>query len=509
MTTLKTPKPGHPGSAPDRTTLTERYLGEITRAGATARELLGRLPEAELPKAFYHGRDLSRPLFLGDAERTQLDADLENVRAALVSIPDRIYGGDLAAFARAVGESGYPVSAILRSRGRLVSRLARADLYADESGFHLLEFNMGSALVGLDNADICRAMLEHPLLAEFAGTHRLSYVDTMREQITSLLAESGLPPGSFPVVAVTDWPSSYAGKLGSYMGQLAERWRELGLDAHPCHIGELETRNGRVWLHGRAVDVIARMFVGLQLLEPEAPGLMEPIIGAVARGEVQIFTPLDSELFGSKAALAMLSDQANRDLFTPAELASFDRLLPWTRMVRPGKVTLEDGQRTDLLDYAIRHQRELVLKPTGSCGGEGVVLGWHPATSPALWREQLASAAGNAAQEGYVIQRRIRPVPELFPDDDGRLIPWIVTWGAFTGVNGYSGAYTRALTVQSGGEVINLGKGAAVGCCLSARAEPGPGPTEPDPARAGPDPARAGPDPARAQAHRGAKGRPR
>src|SRR5215469_9055479 len=99
-----------------------------------------------------------------------------------------------------------------------------------------MEMNLGSALGGMENADICRALLKHPVLAEFARTHRLGYVDTMREQVNDLLVESGFAPGSFPVVAVTDWPSSYEQRLGPYMHMLASRWRELGLDAHACHL---------------------------------------------------------------------------------------------------------------------------------------------------------------------------------------------------------------------------------------------------------------------------------
>ena len=74
-------------------------------------------------------------------------------------------------------------------------------------------------------------------------------------------------------------------------------------------------------------------------------------------------------MFGSKAPLAMLSDHANRHLFSPAELAAIDRVLPWTRMVRPGPVTLEDGHPVDLLDYAVSHASDLVLKPALLHGG--------------------------------------------------------------------------------------------------------------------------------------------
>ncbi len=275
------------------------------------------------------------------------------IHAAMVSLPDRLFGGDLKAFARAVGASDYQVSAALRSQ--------------------------------------------------------LGYVDTMHELANNIFAETGAARGSFPVVAVTDWPSSYE-KLAPYLRRLAAPWRELGLDTYGCHLGELEVRGGRVWL----------------------------------------------------------SDERNRRALSAAELVSIDRILPWTRMVRPGPVTLEDGRRVDLPGYAIAHQDDLVLKPAMMAAGRGVLLGWHRDTSPQLWREQVTKALGTPC--GYVIQRRVRPVPELFPDDSGELAPWTVAWGVFTGRNGYGGAFARATPAASDLAVINMDAGASAGCCLSTTA---------------------------------------
>jgi hypothetical protein len=355
------------------------------------------------------------------------------------------------------------VPAIARSVSAPVSPQGRADLYEDSTGFKLLEFNMGSALGGMENADICRTMLGHPLLGEFAREHGLRYVDTMHAQVDNMLAGTGADRDAGPVVAVTDWPSSYHARLGPYMGKLALRWREFGLDAHPCHIGELDVRGGRVWLGGRAVDIIARMFLLEYLLEPGAASLMDPVLDAVASGRVTMFTPLDTELLGSKSALAMLSDPANRHLFSPAEAAAIDRIVPWTRMVRPGPVTLEDGSTVDLAQYAAAHADDLVLKPALRYGGQDVLPGWDPGTSPELWRDVLGKAMG----QPFVLQRRIRPVPELFPGEDGEPVPWIVAWGVYTGVSGYGGMITRAGTVSSRLAVLNVGAGAHLGCCLS------------------------------------------
>jgi hypothetical protein len=446
----------------DRGVLTERYLSEVRKRGAGASALLGQVPESELLNSIYLGRYLSRPLFIGSAERDRLYADIENVRAALVSLPDRLYDGDLTAYARAVGANEVQVTAALRSTGQPVTQQARADLYADSAGFRLLEFNIGSCVAGMDNADLCRGLLAHPVLAEFAERHGLGYVDSMREQVSNMFAETGTDRGSFPMVAVAASPAVHA-DIGVYLRHLVVRWRELGLDAHACRVEELDARDGRVWLGRRAVDIVSRLVLLEDLLQPRLLTALGPVLDAARRGEVKMFTPFDSELLGNKAALAMISDPRNRHLFSSAELASFDRIVPWTAVVRPAQIALEDGQRVDLLDYAAACQDDLVLKPVMLHSGTGVLLGWHPGTSPQLWRQRLSAAVSSP----HVIQRRIRPVPELFPGTDGELVPWVVTWGVFTGVNGYAGVLARGATVESNLEVINVDTGASVGCCLS------------------------------------------
>jgi hypothetical protein len=166
---------------------------------------------------------------------------------------------------------------------------------------------------------------------------------------------------------------------------------------------------------------------------------------------------MDSELFGSKGALALLSDEANRHLCTAAELASLDRLLPWTRMVRPGSVTV-DGERADLREYAAAQRENLILKPTAMHGGLGVTAGWL--TDAEEWGRRL-----RASMDGpWVLQRRVRPVPELFPGDGG-LEPWVLTWGAFLCRSGYGGMWVRGTTDPDTGGV-NMATGASATCCF-------------------------------------------
>ncbi|HEV2451433.1 MAG TPA: hypothetical protein VGS62_05865 [Streptosporangiaceae bacterium] len=456
------------GTGTGRAALTAGYLEAVAASGATARDLLGVIPDAGLLATGGRPRYLSRPLFLGEAEVRRLNDDLRHVRAALVSLPGRLYGGDLAAFAAAAGLTGDQAAAVLRTRAAKVTELARADMYAGPSGLRLLELNFGSPVDGIDNGDLCRAMLRHPVLREFARSHRLSYVDTFGQHLDLIFDESGFKRDSSPVVALTDWPAHYR-RLGPFLHKIARRWRARGLDAHACHLGQLSYSGGRVRLRGRPVDIVFRLFLPEHLLEPDGHALMDPVLEAAARGEVVLFTPLDAELYGSKMCLAMLSDPVNRQVFSPDQRAAIDRLLPWTRMVRPGPVTLEDGLPVDLEEYAADQRDSLILKPALLHGGLGALAGWHPDTTPALWRDRLAAAMGGP----YVLQRRVIPEPELCPGDDGELVPWIVTWGVFTFPAGYGGVFARAFTADSQLAILLTGSDMRLGCCLTG--SPGAG----------------------------------
>jgi hypothetical protein len=445
-------------------TLTSRYLAEAAARGAeptrlveVARKLI------DLAATSYDGDCLTRPVFLEHAEFSILRDDLLALHAALASLPVRLFGGDVATFARAVGMTGAQVTAIERAGGQAPTVLGRADLFRDEAAFRVLELNLGSALGGLDNALLNRAFLTDPALADFVASHGLSYVDTMDVLVATLRSETGIPEGARPLIAVADWPESFA-VLERQLRYSAAQLARYGLEAVPCHLGQLRVADGRVWLDGRPVDVIYRVFLIKDLLRPEAGELADPVLRAAERGEVKLFAPMDAELYGSKGALALLSDEANRHLFSEAELASLDRVLPWTRMVRPGPVTV-GGRQADMTEYAIAEREHLVLKPTALHSGAGVIQGWL--TGPDEWRHRLA-----AAMEGpFVLQRRIRPLAEPFPAESGPR-PWVLWWGAFLGAPGYGGAIVRGSTDPDAG-IKSMPHGATGTCCFH-QAEPSP-----------------------------------
>lgn len=442
--------------------LTERYLegrGQVLRP----------VHESEFARICYGGAYAHRPVFLSADEVQRLTRDLTVLRGALFRLPDLLFDGDLAAFARANGMEKRQIRAIERSSTGVpnaLTSMGRADLYADDSGFRLMEFNLGST-VGWDTGDVCRGIMADPEFARFAAQESLQYVDTVTEQVRTFRHEMGLAPKERPVIALTEWPSNFA-EMEPYLSGLVKVWQKYELDAYACHIGQLERRGGRLWLGDRPVDVVYRQFMMEDLLEEDAEALLEPLLGALESGEARMFTSLESELYGGKAALAMLSDRTHRRLFSAEELDVIDRLLPWTSSVTSRSVVLEDGTTRSLLDHALAHQHELILKPALLHGGQGVVPGWSRDLTPQAWRDLLLKALDGP----YVLQRRIHPVPESFPEPDGGVRPWVVNWGVIMMASGFGGLINRAAPADGALEVINLDCGARV--CAGFHAGPGP-----------------------------------
>ncbi|GGS91902.1 hypothetical protein [Streptomyces cinerochromogenes] len=449
-----------------RSGLGTQYLELLARQGVDPVELTRQVVADELVTVAYQGRFLASPVFLSAAERRSVAADLYQTHQLLTQLPDRLFGGDTGALAREVGMTDTQADVVQRAAkaGPPLMALARSDLYRGADGFKLLELNITSALGGFENTGINRAMLQHPVLASFVAEHGLGYVDTFQGIVDTLYAECAahMDGGRRPVVALVDWPESFK-TYEPRLKVMAALFDSVGIDAVPCHVGQVTERDGRLEAHGRAIDVVYRFFLVEEIATPADLALVEPLLRAFEEGRVGMFSRLDAELYGNKGALAMLSDDRNRSAFSAAERACIDRFLPWTRHVRE-TATDAAGERIDLLAYARAHQEDLILKPTLLHGGSGIVPGWT--VGPEEWRDRLAEALDGP----YVVQERIRPVPEVFPADEGQGTQELfLNWGVFltdpqvTGGDGYNGCLVRGSTDPEVG-VVSMSGGARVAC---------------------------------------------
>ncbi|KXK62338.1 hypothetical protein AWW66_08905 [Micromonospora rosaria] len=452
-------------TAPAGRDLAVGYLEHLDRLGVDPAGLTAHAVDSARLAVAYRGRFLPCPVFLEPGESARLGADLLLTHQLLTELPQRLFDGDRAAFGRALGLTGPQVDLVRRAPTGPLTVLARSDLYRAADGFKLLELNITSALGGFENADINRAMLRHPALAGYVARRGLAYHDTFRTIVETMRYDLGdRVSGRRPVIALADWPESYR-SYAPRLGVMAGLFDEFDVDAVPCHVGEIEEKDGRLTVHGRVLDLVYRFFLVEEIRTPQDLALLEPVMSAVSRGTVVLFSRVDAEMYGNKGALAMLSDDRHAHLFTDRERACLRRLLPWTRYVRE-RTTDPGGTPVDLVGYATAHREDLVLKPVNLHGGAGIVPGWR--VGAAEWAARLAEAVDGP----WVLQQRVRPVPEPFPvvGGDGYQDVYL-NWGAFVadpravGGDGYAGCIVRG-TVDAQVGVVSMGSGALVGCCF-------------------------------------------
>lgn len=455
--------------------LTRRCLDRLASPAFDAEDLLARIRASEFLLAAYGDRYVTRPAFLEAGRVRGLESDLNQIFALLTSLPRRLSGGGLStgglstgglrALGRAAGMTPYQIDAVERTADDTQVPLGRADLYAAASGFRLLEFNIVSAVGGLENAELNRVLLGDPVLAGFVAEAGLDYVDTMASVADVIKAECERgDAGSTPVVVITDTPGNFApfAKRFHYMAQI---WSGMGLDCIACPLDRFEERSGRLFADGRQIDIVYRYFLMEDLLDPDSQRLIEPVLRIAEKGNVGLLSRMDAELYGSKAMLALLSDRTSRPAFSAAEEELIDRLLPRTRILRASAGIGADGAagspEPDLIEYALASQHTVVLKPTLMHGGIGVVPGWS--VSRERWEECLRACAGGP----YVLQERVRPVTESFPvaGTPGAVEPLILNWGVFLAGGGYAGTFVRGAVDPDVG-VLSRATGARVGCCF-------------------------------------------
>ncbi|GGM15125.1 hypothetical protein [Micromonospora yangpuensis] len=424
--------------------VTEDYL---RRCAGGDRGLLDAMAAARLPAALtasMRGRFLPRPMFVPDTEILGFAERINALFDLIVSVPDRFFDGDRERYAAAVGLDGRRAAYLARFTDR-PQRYGRADLYHDGSAFRLLEFNVGSALGGMDRAQISAALLQVPAFKEFAAEHRLDFVDTGARVDRALRAAARPVCGDrAPVVAFVDGN----GAMAPYL-HLATSFQEMlagfGVEVLLGELADVGFAAGRVTLHGRAVDLVLRYFgVGDFLDDPAGRRTVDALVDADADGTVVLYTSLAGELYNNKTSLALLAELAGRGELTPAETGLVDSVLPWTRTVT-----------SDLFGECAARRGELMLKPGADFGGTGIVAGWL--VDDDQWRRALRLAADH----GSIVQRRVVPRGEPVIDPStGQRRDWHAVWDCFLTPEGYAGSHIRALPAGEGA-VIGMGVTAA------------------------------------------------
>jgi hypothetical protein len=326
----------------------------------------------------------------------------------------------------------------------------RADILLSGGTPYVVEANIDSALGGAHDSDgvahrFLNAYAGEPVLEELGLTAPASAVDARYEAMRSALQLTGDDRLAMVFTTGGTYPGSQDGlAMIKLLESFSERGRQLGLDMRVYPVEWLTVDDeGRLCVDDGPIDAVLRMFVP-QGTKP-SDGL-EALGAAVASGSVRMFTATASWLLASKTILAWLwSDLSELD---PAD----------------AEVVRQNVPRTEILSAALRERalagrRDLVLKPNGSYGGVGVVVG--PEVDDVTWVNAVEDAL---SEGGYILQQHIevdRLTMQFVHLDTGETreadVPFCVAPYLFAGTP--AGAYLR-FTVPGAGPVVNVGQGA-------------------------------------------------
>ncbi len=219
-----------------------------------------------------------------------------------------------------------------------------------------------------------------------------------------------------PSIAIVDWPD-----VPTHLDfqLLRERFEAGGIPTRILSPDDLEFDGRVLAADGEPIPFVYRRVLMVELIG--RCGLEHPLIDAARAGAACIVNPISCRLPGKKASFAVLSDEANAELFTPVQRAAIRDNIPWSRLLEERR-TVVAGQTVDLVPFAARNKDRLVLKPNDAYGGRSVTLGWT--VDDSTW-----DAAVNAAlATPTIVQERIDLACERYPVFAGGRLAFEPRW---------------------------------------------------------------------------------
>jgi hypothetical protein len=280
----------------------------------------------------------------------------------------------------------------------------RLDAFVHGNEVKFVEYNAENPSSLTDQAALNDVLLEVGAMQAMAERYKLRQFSPVEHLLNALLntfREWG--GGGAPNVAILDWEGL---PTADEFVLLREFFEGRGVPTVICAPEQLDYEKGRLRCGAFPIDLVYKRVIIHELLLRCDDS--HPLIRAYLAGDVCLVNSFRCKMLHKKAAFELLTDEANRDWFTPGERKVIRHTVPWTRRVAQRK-THHRGQQVDLIEYVRKNRRQFVLKPNDDYGGRGISFGER--TTASEWEAALAEAlAGD-----YVVQEKIELRSEIFP----------------------------------------------------------------------------------------------
>ncbi len=388
---------------------------EVELSEPFCRELTGRMRAARLTFGDRVHCPFLRPFFLSEDDEVRV----RRVAEAIARLGERVA-------TRAIDHPDlFEQFRLSEAEERLVridpgaptaSTASRLDAFLLPASLQFAEYNAESP-AGLGYAErLAQVFDELPVMARYRERYDVRSFPLMERLLDALMASYREWGGRerAPTVAIVDWREV---PTWSEFEIIRDRFNALGVPTLVCDPRDLAF-DGRALAAGdRRIDLVyRRVLVGDIVARPAET---EALVRAYAARAVCVANTFRCKIPHKKTFFAVLTDDRNAALFTPAERDLIRRHVPWTRLVTDRK-TSRAADTIDLLPHVRGRRLEFVLKPNDEYGGSGVTLGWE--TDERRWDEAIERALAEPAR-AWIVQERITIRREVFPqfDDGGRV----------------------------------------------------------------------------------------
>ena len=329
-------------------------------------------------------------------------------------------------------------------------RICRLDAFLAGDSVKFLEFNADSP-AGIGYTDVLHEGLRLKIAlprvdADFDTAYEPMLpvlIQTLRDAYGGMRARrarSSLP--EVPRLALVDVPGSPSVPEFRIICAAASR---AGIEAVHGTTDELAYDGSVLRLEGEPVHLVYRRAMVDDLPEGD-------MTAAYRDGACCVVNPPRARVANNKKVMALLEDPRFAHLVEPREAEVIAATVPWTRILRPNRVTYGEWV-VDLLDFVSNNRPRLVLKPASEYGGHEVALGIE--TEQGEWDRIIEE---HAEAGDFIVQEYV-PVPEeMFPTvEDGHVQMRLKHFN----INpfGIGGRYAGMITRISDRAVINVSAG--------------------------------------------------
>ncbi len=315
-----------------------------------------------------------RPRFLSPDQYRFLQTRTQ----AIVRVMGKAYRTALAdeAFRQQFGLEAWEETLVHLDPGfRDPSPTGRMDTFFEprEQQLWVTEYNAETPAASAYNDVLTEAFMGLPIMREFLRRFEVRPLPTRHHVLHALLDAFGqwASAGQKPSIAILDWREV---PTYSEFVLFADYFTAHGLPTTIADPREVEYSHGRLLAGDFPITLIYKRVLLSELVE--RGGVDHPVIQAVRDGAACLVNSFRCKILHKKASLAVLSDERNATLFTPAERQTIEAHIPWTRRMEE-RHTLYRGEPVDLIPFVLAHRDQLVLKANDAYGGKGIVLGWE------------------------------------------------------------------------------------------------------------------------------------